>query len=422
LHLFLIICVFFAALLFGEQAVSASLESPEPSAQEPHRSTVFVIDVSTSMHDIVDDLRVALKEYISESRPGHSISIVIFGTTSRLLYRKTIRSDADIDKLLKFSDELSCDDQYTYIPSGLNAGVNELYRFYQKHPAGIHDLVLMSDGLNNPPKGLDEEEMVTYDVIKERYFSTFKPGRDWYISYIALKGITDVKLKDFVEVCRGNTIVLERTGAWAPGTTAAQIRRQRRSLFAISEAEIRPGTSIFLNGNNVMHLGGAVMPIKIRIPLLIRPRKGNPQGKRLKIEPILSDATAGVSLLVEVWPKEIECNSKPRMEEITLSIDGIWDGAIAGALLFKPLDKSIFLVHPTQFQFQFKKPPRLLLGRYNPELDQGEYDPIDWLALGPMEPGKKRSKKIAITLKLSPKPKTMPSLMKECDTQASCIS
>ena len=154
LHLFLIICVFFAALLFGEQAVSASLESSEPPAQEPYRSTVFVIDVSTSMQDIVDDLRVALKEYISESRPGHSISIVTFGTNSRLLYRKTIRSDADIDKLLKFSDELSCDDQYTYIPSGLNAGVNELYQFYQKHPAGIHDLVLMTDGLNNPPRGL----------------------------------------------------------------------------------------------------------------------------------------------------------------------------------------------------------------------------------------------------------------------------
>jgi hypothetical protein len=275
--------------------------------------------------------------------------------------------------MLKCCDHLSCPEEYTYITSGLRAGVRELYRFYRENPSGEHVLVLMSDGVNHPPENVDEDDVVTYDAIKESFFSNFQPGKDWYVNYVALKGIPDKVLADFVRECRGTTV---------------EIHADKQSPI-ISEARIYPGPGLQVDENNTINLGSALLPIKLSIPLLIHPLRGNLEGRRIKVEPILTNIGKETQLITDATPSEIECAATPKEVQITLSIDGFWDKTLNGALWFEPIGSSIFIIHPSQLQFMFDEPPKLKvhIGYYKPALGDYSWDPIDWLALGPLEPG-----------------------------------
>jgi len=237
----------------------------------------------------------------------------------------------------------------------------------------------LSDGRNNPPKHADRDSTISYETIRERHFSRFEPGKDWYITYVALKGRPDLELRDFVKECRGNTLELHK------------------ELFAwiISEAQIRP--ILALNGDNRVNLGNACLPVQVKIPLSVYPLRGKPEGKAFAIEVILTELMSGTRLSTKVRPSKITCGSEPMEIEIELSLEGIWEQDIIGALVFKPIERAIFIVTPSQIPFRLNRPPRLLVGRYSPALDHN-YDPIDWLALGPLEPGGECCKKLALQL------------------------
>jgi hypothetical protein len=249
----------------------------------------------------------------------------------------------------------------------------------------------MSDGVNNPPENVDEDAVVTYDAIKESFFSNFQPGKDWYVNYVALKGIPDMVLADFVRECRGTTV---------------EIHADEQSPI-ISEARIYPGPDLQVDENNIINLGSALLPIKLSIPLLIHPLRGNPEGRRIKVKPALADIGSETRITAEVRPSEIQCGAAPKEAQITLSIDGIWDKSLSGALWFEPIGSSIFIIHPSQLQFMFDEPPKLKvhIGYYKPELGDYSWDPIDWLALGPLEPGGTVKETLALKLDGSLPPK-----------------
>jgi hypothetical protein len=168
--------------------------------------------------------------------------------------------------------------------------------------------------------------------------------------------------------------------------------------MAISEVEIRPGKEIETVTENVLNFGVTSLPCKVTIPIHVIPRKGNTDGQRLQIQPVFDDIMAGVRVLAEILPHEIVCSARPTREELILSLSGNWDKALSGALQFKPLEQSIFIVHPTQLAFEFWEAPKVLIGRYNPALDQATYDPIDWVALGPLRPGGECRERLLVKL------------------------
>jgi len=359
----------------------------ESEGESLSSSIVFVIDVSTSMHDIIGDLKSALKEYVSESKPGQSIAIVTFGTNAKLLYRRVIDEPSDVEKILKFCDGLCCDEEYTYIPAGLRRGIEELYQFYRDNPAGSHNLVLMSDGKNHPPKDIREDDLLTYEAIKEEFFSKIEPGKDLYISYVALKGMPDKELKDFVEQCRGYMTELH-----------AEESGNLKTAIHICEAEIQPALGIQAFKDNTLDLGSAVAPASIRIPLIVKPTRGNVAGKRLKVNPIITNGASRARLAATVIPNEIECANIPMKIEIALSILGAWDEDIRGALLFQPLERSIFIVHPSQLQFLIAKPLKLQVCEEAPSVDKAECDPIERIAVGPLQLGGECFKEFVLEL------------------------
>ncbi|GAB4344773.1 MAG: hypothetical protein Kow0099_24450 [Candidatus Abyssubacteria bacterium] len=363
-------------------------ETTPATGNDSKQSVVFVIDVSTSMLDILDDLKTALKQYVKESNPGDSIAIVTFGKSASLHYRKTIATSSDVDAMIKFCEKLSCPEEYTYIPYGLNKGIEELSGFYKKDPSAIHILVLMSDGKNNPPENLPQERMITYEQIKERYFSRFKPGKDWYISYVALKGVPDLDLAQFVNECRGNTVRLhadKKPEGWARAGTSENGSRLIRQI--INEARISPGPGLKVEEGNMLNLGAAVLPATVRIPLMVKPLRGRPEGEKIAVETALLTSFASTKVMAEVRPGTIVCGEKETRAEVTLSLTGVWQDDILGTLIFRPEGSSILIVQPPQFQFRFEKPPRILIGRYRPELGDAEWAPIDQLDLGSLEAG-----------------------------------
>ncbi|MBI5116621.1 VWA domain-containing protein [Candidatus Poribacteria bacterium] len=372
------------------RAYSYAAQDIWPSSEEDSRlSIVFVIDVSTSMYDILDGLKEALKEYVRELRTGDSIAIVTFGKYSKLHYRTTIRASSDVEKLLEFCDALSCPDEYTYIPHGLNTGVRELYRFFQENPNGRHMLVVMSDGRNNPPKDIDEKSVVTYDGIKNKFFSKFEPGDNWYISYVALRGASDLELADFVQTeCHGNKIELHLD----------QLRGKTGAPPLICEARIQLGANVRVGSDRIINFGSACVPIKVDIPLLITPLRGKPEGQPIKINPILTDALATSKLTAKVTPSEIVCGATPTKASVAFSINGEWEEEINGSLLLEPVGHTIFIVHPLQLLFKFEKPPKINVGRYNTAVKGSPWEEIDRLTLGPLKPGGKVEEKLVLRL------------------------
>jgi pSer/pThr/pTyr-binding forkhead associated (FHA) protein len=358
------------------------------SEESSKHSVVFVIDVSTSMYDILDSLKSALKQYVRESSSGDSIAIVTFGESSKLHFRKTIADSDDVDKMVKFCDELTCPDEYTYFPGGLNKGIEELSRFYKEDPSGVHILVLLSDGKSNPPKDLPEERVVTYEQIKERYFSRFKPGRDWYISYVALRGVPDIDLAQFVAECRGSTIELraeERPKGWRRTGSSGDDEPQIPPV--ISEARLYPGPGLKVEEDSMLNLGVACLPATVRIPLFIKPMRGKPAGEVIDVETTLLSSLASTRITAEVKPPQIVCGKTKTQADIMLSLTGVWQDELLGILSFRPSGSSILIIQPAQFQFRFEKPPRVIIGRYRPELGDAAWEPIERLDLGSLEAG-----------------------------------
>lgn len=395
LRIFLAVFTIFAS---GATDLFAVQENLGLLYEKPRTTVVFVVDVSTSMYDIMGPLREALKAYTGVSREGDTIAIITFGRSAELHYRRTIRGLSDKEKMLQFCEQLSSSDDYTYIPAGLNAGVRELYQFYQKDSSGTHILVLMTDGHNNPPKNLDEGSIITYEKIREEYLSKFRPGKDWFITYISLRGFPDRNLKEFVKFCRGNTIEIHAEDFGdVYGKEGGKLSLP--SLLAISEAEILPGADLDLTEDGVLTLGRALLPIEIKIPLILRPLKGDTEGKKIRVEPILTGTDAKARLDIYITPAEIMFGKSPKQTDLTLTIRGLddWDEEIRGNLMFKPVESAIFLVNPAQFEFRFDRLPKVFIGRYSPALNH-EYAPIDWVALGPLQPGGRCTEKLAIML------------------------
>jgi len=344
------------------------------------KNVVFVIDISNSMYDILPDLKKALKEYVKESEVGDSVSLVTFGKSSQLHYRKTVENPIDLVQILKFCDTITCPDEYTYIPCGLRRGIEELYQLYLINPTEESILVLLSDGLNHPPDDVDQELLVTYNSVMEKFSPNFLPGKNWFITYVALKGKPDAGLFDFVRQCYGNTIELGG-----------------KLIGGISEVQIQADHG--LRDGSLLELGAARLPLKTSIPLTLKPVRGKPAGKKIKIESILTDDPLNSRISLEIRPEEIIIPEKQTTMNLDVTIDGEWQENIRGVLNFTPPEGSLLIIHPAYFLFRAKKPIRLIIGKFNPETGGYDWNKPFSLSLGPFaKPGEVKEEKFGLML------------------------
>jgi hypothetical protein len=169
----------------------------------PEKDYVIVIDVSTSMQDVFDEVKRLTKQTISQAKPGDNVAIITFGERATLLDRRLVRGKADIDALQTEVDALYPTDYATYLNSGMEKSLGELRYLFEKNPDRERVLLWLSDDKDNPPAQL-AEGYISLDKLREKN-ERFEPGREWFAYQAPLSEVKNAPLEDFITWARRTT-------------------------------------------------------------------------------------------------------------------------------------------------------------------------------------------------------------------------
>ncbi len=163
-------------------------------------AVVYVIDKSSSMLWIFDELRENLKEAIGKRGPGDCVSIILFGDSATILASFKSMDDKKKETMSVLLDTVSPDSLYTNLGLGIRRGTESLHQYFRDGLAENYTLILVTDGKDHPSphsvRDLTIEEALTQ-------FPDFLPGQQWSLRYIALKGQVDPNLLALVKKYRG---------------------------------------------------------------------------------------------------------------------------------------------------------------------------------------------------------------------------
>ncbi|UCD57719.1 MAG: VWA domain-containing protein [Candidatus Hydrogenedentota bacterium] len=172
------------------------------------RDLIVVIDVSTSMSDIIDQAKARTKEFVSSAQLGDRVTIITFGKSARLLERARIRSSYDIARLLAVIDELEATEYATSLPVGMERGLREMRQFYEEDPEARRVLMWLSDEKSNPPK--DVPNLVTFASLKRREAGQL-PDHNWFAFEAPIKPETESDVRWFVDWASRSRMLLKVT-------------------------------------------------------------------------------------------------------------------------------------------------------------------------------------------------------------------
>lgn len=293
-----------------------------------NRDIVFLIDCSTSVEDVFPRLKAAMKEYVSEAKEGDKVIIISFGDTAELFFRKKMRHLTDISRLQAAIDELRCPYSYTYITKAIDLGIEELYKLYgEEESTNLRLLILLTDGKNNPPP--TPHEVLTFEEILDAH-PEFKPGKDWFMYYVALKREADTEVRHFVDKAKGLVI------------------SNPQDLF-FGEIEVEPAS---------LDLG--IMPSTMtsvkEFVLTFHPKKTSLLDTQTKGEETLKVIASfrenpAQERLLEIEPKSFSFKEDSWMEHFTLPLPRQPEGIYQGQLTFTST-RGIMLIQPPRLPFQ----------------------------------------------------------------------
>ncbi len=176
---------------------------PDAAPADSGKDFVIVIDVSTSMTDVFDDVKEFSKRTIGRASVGDNVTVITFGEQATLLDRKQIRGKADLVSLQNSVEELYPTDYATYINSGLEKGLSELRYLFDRNPDRERVLLWLSDDKDNPPEALGND-YITLDKLKDEN-TDFEPGSEWFEYDAPLSETESQNIEDFVMWARRAT-------------------------------------------------------------------------------------------------------------------------------------------------------------------------------------------------------------------------
>jgi hypothetical protein len=185
-----------AGILQGESAPAA----PEENA-EGGNAVVYVIDNSTSMVWIQEEMKEILKDVINKSKPKDSISIVFFGEKASTLASYKSIDEQKKEALCRIVDTASANSLYTCFSPAIERGVELLYDYFRDAAADKYILLMVSDGKEHPPPGYVKDHSLE-EVLRQH--PDFIPGKDWDFCYLALREQVDSELVSLVKKYGGD--------------------------------------------------------------------------------------------------------------------------------------------------------------------------------------------------------------------------
>jgi hypothetical protein len=182
------------------------LLSMNPAAiSEESRDLVIVVDVSTSMSELIEEAKEEAIQLVSAANPGDKITIITFGGHAHLLDRQRVRKRSDILSLVQKIDELQATELNTNLPVAMERGLQELLQSYDENPDRKRVLVWLSDDRNNPPPEL--AGAVTFNKLKQKRIDSL-PDHDWFDFTPAIEPQVVSDLDWFVKWARREPIEL----------------------------------------------------------------------------------------------------------------------------------------------------------------------------------------------------------------------
>jgi hypothetical protein len=190
---FLIISTTSPVCLNAEEFSANSGTDPQDSAGT---ATVYLIDKSSSMLWVYDELRETLKEAARKTGPNDSLSIILFGDTTTILASYRSMDESKQKALARLIDSVYPDSFYTNLSLAVKRGTQSLHKYYEEGKAKSYVLVLVTDGKNNPSPDYVQDYTIEEALTQ---FPEFLPGKQWSLRYFALESQVDPELLDLVE-------------------------------------------------------------------------------------------------------------------------------------------------------------------------------------------------------------------------------
>ncbi len=369
------ITLLFAFMAFPESA----------SVAASGKDYVLVIDVSTSMQDIFEEVKEQAKNTIQRTKAGDNVALITFGEKTTLLDRRVIHGKADIEALQAMIDNLYPTDYATYISRGLEKGLSELRYLFDKEPDRQRVMLWLSDNKDNPPDVLGED-FLTLDEVREEN-RNFEPGNEWFTYDAPLeKEVENKNLEEFV--------------TWARRTTfRVVVKEPSVDLGPFEETTIRE-----------------------RVVLTFEPRQTGAEGEAFTADAYLTDLNdPSQTIPVSLSPRRIVASAESWQQEFQIAFTGE-PGRYEGNLRFTPVSGASLDVEPRNVPLTAMIiPPKLVA--VEPEESVEEPEPRGLLAdakdkgiiatedrppgltrldkpidFGPLDPGKKDSKIITLFL------------------------
>jgi len=317
-------------LSFLISAFSARLATASSSA-ETNQDIVFLIDISSSMRDIFDDVKRAILDYSRQARPGDNVVLISFGEKVSLRFRQKISSDKDVERIESELQNLEPTEYFTNITGALERGMEELRRLEQKNPDHRRTIVLMSDGKNNPPD--DVARPMTFEEMLEQYPHLTREGGSGFF-YLSLGEDPDPQVMSFMEEAGGLSFDMGEDGPHAA-------LEEKKQPLVFAQVFVEP-VSIDLG---IIHGPEASVPVS----LAFFPYRGDPSGKTIMVS--MSARFKGNpswKTIVEVRPSAIDCSARPWSKSFTVRVDSAEQGTIIGTLELKPATGQVLFIEPSE--------------------------------------------------------------------------
>lgn len=132
------------------------------SREELPLSVVLLLDVSNSVHSVIEKIRDTAQDALTRLKPDDRVAVMLFATRAKLTAGLTTDRALIADKLADFGDsvqEVGADDTI------IGAGVYDAARYLRQHTAASERraIILITDdedfGYNSPPQGVVLREL-----------------------------------------------------------------------------------------------------------------------------------------------------------------------------------------------------------------------------------------------------------------------
>ncbi len=335
----------------------AKAASEAASKAETNQDIIFLVDISSSIRGIFDDVKRAILEYARQTRPGDNVVLITFGEKVTLRFRQKITSEDDVARIERELESLEPGEYSTYITGALDKGMEELRRLESKYPDHRRTIILVSDGKNNPPDSV--AHAMTFEEILEKYPDLMK-GDDSSFFYLSLGEDPDPQVMSFVEEVGGLSFDM--------GEEAAAGFMKTEASLVLAHVLVEPVS---------LDLGAIVGPeASVPVSLAFFPLRGDPSGKVIMVS--ISAKFSGLAsskTIVEIKPWTVNCASGPWSESFTVNVNSADDGPIVGTLKLEAAPGQVLFIEPSEIPITMKiSQPRIAVD-FKEILDFGPIDP-----------------------------------------------